>query len=189
MIRRARMNDAAAIAEVEVETWRTAYAGILDDRLLLALSPARQARRWQAELRRPHGAVRVWDEPSQGVTGFAHGGALREALAWDAEVFMLYVHPDAQGRGIGRALLQGLFEDFLEDGRRSVLVWVLANNPARFFYQRMGARLALQRDIPFYGRTVAVLGYSWSDVSPAPPGPPRAAPPTGARPWPGGRNP
>lgn len=184
MIRRARPSDAAAIAAVEVESWRAAYAGILEDRILLGLSEARLTAGWDAELRRPRGPVRVWDEPDEGVIGFAHGGALRESLPWDAEVFMLYVHPDAQGRGIGRALLEGLFADFVEDGWRSVLVWVLADNPARFFYQRMGARLALSREIPFHGQTVPVLGYSWADVSPAPPGPPRAAPPTGARPWP-----
>ena len=45
-IRRARPDDAAAIARVHVESWRSTYAGLLPERLLLKLSNAQHEARW-----------------------------------------------------------------------------------------------------------------------------------------------
>jgi hypothetical protein len=46
IIRSARVEDAAAIAEVHVETWRTTYAGMLPDNFLLNLSEEKYEARW-----------------------------------------------------------------------------------------------------------------------------------------------
>lgn len=43
-IRVARLDDAAAVAEVYVETWRSAYAGLLPDKVLTGMSESRQRR-------------------------------------------------------------------------------------------------------------------------------------------------
>ncbi len=49
-IRRATVEDAAAIARVRVDTWRSAYRGILPDELLDGLDPAESAVRWRRGL-------------------------------------------------------------------------------------------------------------------------------------------
>ncbi len=41
-IRPARPDDADAIARINVETWRDAYAGILQDRVLVSVSISRE---------------------------------------------------------------------------------------------------------------------------------------------------
>ena len=42
VVRPARLEDARAIARIEVETWRSTYAGMLPDRVLLNMSERRQ---------------------------------------------------------------------------------------------------------------------------------------------------
>ena len=46
IIREARIDDAAGIAKVHVDTWRTTYAGILPDEHLANLSYERREKLW-----------------------------------------------------------------------------------------------------------------------------------------------
>lgn len=164
-IRQARNGDAAAIAAIEVETWRSTYAGILADQTLVGMSAERKAREWGHELRHALRGVWVWEDEDFGLLGFGHCGRQRmPALAYEGEITMLYVLPDAQGQGIGRQLLLTMFDDLQSRGMRSALVWVLAANPARFFYGHMGGKIALHRRIIVGNCQVEALGYGWRDL-------------------------
>lgn len=165
-VRRARILDAPAIARIEVETWRSTYAGVLADEALLAMSVDRLTASWTSELRRWPRGIMVWDGDEQGLLGYGQCGRQRDrALPYKGEVFMLYVTPDAQGAGVGRQLLLALLANLATSNYPSALVWVLRANPARFFYERLGAKLVLHRQIPFSGRMVDALGYGWNDLS------------------------
>jgi GNAT superfamily N-acetyltransferase len=166
-IRRACGGDAAAIAAIEVETWRATYPGILPDATLIRMSAPRTTRQWACELRRGSDGVWVWEDEEAGVVGFGHCGRQRMSwLPYAGEITMLYVLPDAQGRGIGRRLLSTMLTDLDRQGMRSALVWVLAANPARFFYARMGGRLVLRRMIEVDGTPVELAGYGWGSPRP-----------------------
>jgi len=52
----------------------------------------------------------------------------------------LYVRPDARGSGAGRALLAALARLCVERGYERLDWWVLHWNPARGFYESLGAR-------------------------------------------------
>lgn len=165
-VRKARLLDAPAIARIEVETWQSTYAGILADQSLLGMSSARLTASWMAELRRWPGGVVVWDGDEDGILGYGQCGRQRDpSLPHKGEVFMLYVSPDAQGAGIGRQLLLAMLGTLSRSNYPSALVWVLRANPARFFYERLGAKLVSNRRIPFDGRLVDALGYAWNDLS------------------------
>ncbi len=166
-IRQAIPADASEIARVEVETWRDTYAGILPDRMLLGMSQRRQAASWTRALAtgRDGQQVLVAQDSTAGVVGFGScGRAFASDLAYDGEVYTLYVLPDFQGQGVGRRLLERLFGVLLRQRLRSALVWVLADNPARFFYQAMGGALIAVREETVGGRTLSELGYGWPDV-------------------------
>ena len=166
-IRQARLGDARAIGGIEVETWRTTYAGMLPDRVLLGMSEQRQTASWAGFLRHRPGDVYVAQSPAPAarLLGFGNCGPQREpGLGFAGEVYTLYVAPAAQGTGLGRQLLLALFARLLHCGHRSALVWVVRANPARFFYERLGGKLALHRAIPLGGEPVEAVGYGWSDL-------------------------
>ena len=138
-VRRAGMEDAAAIAAIEVETWRTTYAGILDDEMLVGMSVERTAWGWVHQLRHRLAGAWVWQDEDGTVLGFGSCGHQRlPDLGYTGEVTMLYVLPDAQGQGIGRELLLTMFADLKHRGMNSALIWVIEANPSRFFYGHMG---------------------------------------------------
>ncbi len=172
-LRPARPGDAPAIARVHVETWRAAYAGIVPDAYLVAMTERKQALQWNNAIR---GAVapevvlvaESADLPGGRIVGFGSCGRARKRPRTGpggGEVFTLYVAPDWQGRGIGRRLLHGLLAKLEAGGLNEALVWVLSDNPARFFYEAMGARRVAERQEPFAGVELEEAAYAWDDLA------------------------
>ena len=166
-IRPACLSDACAIADIQLETWRDAYAGLIPDRTLLGLSRTSHIENWRGILRdaRGHNITRVAEGPDSRVVGFANAGRVRPTnLPYDGEVYALYVLPDHQGAGNGRRLLGALHSALLASDCRSALVWVLAENPARFFYEAMGGTLIATHEEPFHGVVLSECAYGWPDL-------------------------
>jgi ribosomal protein S18 acetylase RimI-like enzyme len=166
-IRQARLADARAIGRIEVETWRSTYAGMLPDRVLLGMSEQRQTASWAGFLRHRPGDVYVAESggPAPRIVGFGNCGPQRDpAFGFGGEVYTLYVAPESQGVGLGRQLLLALFARIVHCGHRSALVWVVGATPARFFYERLGGKLVLHRPIPVGGTPVEAMGYGWTDL-------------------------
>ena len=80
---------------------------------------------------------------------------------------MLYVHPNFQGQAVGRSLLAKLFRVLATKGLDSALIWVLAENPARFFYEAMGGTLIAGREERLWGVPLREMAYGWSDLKTA----------------------
>lgn len=176
-IREARRTDAADIARVHVDSWRSAYPGLVPDRVLVSMSRQRHQAQWTRDLDHPRvrhvALVAAMDGAQAGtgdagdadVVGFGSCGPVRNAsLKHKGEVYTLYVHPDHQDLGIGRALLHGLFDCLLARGMDSAMVWVLADNPSRFFYESMGGRRVAVRDECLWGTVLGEAAYGWSDL-------------------------
>lgn len=164
-LRLATAADAATIARIYVETWRDAYPGMLPDSVLVRLSPDRQSRSWRHAVGDPGQAVLVADEPAAGVVGFGSCGASRRRiLPFSGEVYTLYVSGDHQRRGVGRQLIFSLLAALRERGHDSALVWALADNPSRFFYEAMGGALVAEGDEVLWGVSVRQRAYGWRNL-------------------------
>jgi ribosomal protein S18 acetylase RimI-like enzyme len=164
VVRSARPEDAGRIARLDVETWQAAYAGILATPYLAGLSVGRRETGWASVIRRSPQDVYVATGSSGDVVGFGSCGAGRGDPGFPGEVFTLYVAPDWQNRGIGRQLLLAMFARLVRQGHRAAIIWVLRENPARFFYQRLGGKEVRRKLLPFNGTQVPAVGYGWPDL-------------------------
>ncbi|MGQ0665224.1 MAG: GNAT family N-acetyltransferase [Pseudomonadota bacterium] len=179
IIGRATIRSAPGIARVHVDTWRDTYAGLLPDRVLVGMSYERQASDWAWQIRKRADSqpVILAAEIGHGVVGFTSFGACREAdkppsgafadtsgASAVGEVFTLYVRPDFQARGTGRRLLAAAFSTLAEHGFARAFVWVLRDNTARFFYQRMGGIEIGARRERLWGCEVDETAYGWPDL-------------------------
>ena len=81
-VRPATRDDAGDIARIDVETWRTSYAGILPDKVLLGLTNGRLAGEWQSQLSHRPDDVRVAEWTGAGVIGFGSCGAIRNRTSF-----------------------------------------------------------------------------------------------------------
>ena len=173
-IRRASRRDATAIARVHVETWQSAYAGLLPDSMLAGMSDVRQAAWWQRLLADPGEArgVFVADDEDMGVVGFGSCGLVRdkpEGLDGReirvGEVYTLYVEPDFQNQGLGRRLLDALFRQLRADGCDTAVLWMLASNPTRFFYEGLGGEPVGHRVDTMAGTDVEEMAFAWRNLA------------------------
>jgi ribosomal protein S18 acetylase RimI-like enzyme len=163
-IRPARPEDARGIARLDVETWRTTYAGVLSTPYLVGLSERRREAGWRGVILREPRDVRVAVDSTGAILGFGSCGPNRGDRLFTGEVFTLYVGPDWQNRGIGRRLLIALFRRLVAAGRRSAILWVLRDNPSRFFYERLGARQVSRKPLAVGGAAVEAIAYGWEDL-------------------------
>ncbi|GAA0593511.1 GNAT family N-acetyltransferase [Craurococcus roseus] len=187
-VRRARPGDAAAIGAVHVSAWRNTYAGVLPDDYLAGLSAVRHAAGYEraiADRRNGHAmfvAVASGPDAPPGrpegggdgggaVVGFVSGGRGRrpglcgEPVAGSGEVETLYLLDDYRDRGIGRRLMRAMAAHLAAVGCRSAVLWVLSDNPTRWFYQRLGGRAAAREVIRFAGRQVEQTAYLWDPIN------------------------
>jgi GNAT superfamily N-acetyltransferase len=164
-IRKAVPADAVAIAAVHVAVWRTAYAGILPDTYLSRMSVTRHASHYGAGIRAEAGVL-VAVASDNRIVGFTTAGPSRgsgRALA-EGEVETLYVLDDWRDRGIGRALMRAAAEHLRGIGCRSAFLWVLRENPSRWFYQRLGGRPVMEMEISVGNVPVVQTAFAWDPI-------------------------
>lgn len=78
-------------------------------------------------------------DDDENAVGFAAGGPTNEKPSTTAEVWQVYLHPGAWGRGFGRAALDALVTQLREDGYVDALLWVApGNGRARRLYEASG---------------------------------------------------
>jgi ribosomal protein S18 acetylase RimI-like enzyme len=163
-IRPARPEDAPRIARLDIETWRATYAGILTTPFLVGLSAQRREIGWATVIEREPRDVLVAVAGDGTIQGFGSCGRCRGGAEFAGEVYTLYVAPDWQNQGIGRLLLRGLFERLVAQGCGSAIIWVLRDNPARFFYRRLGGSEVRRRVFAVGGTQIEAAGYAWRDL-------------------------
>lgn len=166
-IREATVEDARAIAEVHVATWRTSYTDILPPDVLASLSAESRAAMWQEGLSQPRGINFLFvAETSDGeVVGFAGGGqATEDNKDYAGEIRVIYIVEAYQRIGIGRKLFQKSVARLIEEGVTSMLLWAFKDSPYRGFYEKLGGELIGNKIYEIAGENYTAVGYGWKDI-------------------------
>ncbi len=152
------------MGRIYVDAWRDAYPGLLPDQGLLAMSPERQAFAWARTIARQTADqfVLVAERERYGLVGLASAGRCRDHDArHDGEVYTLYVDPNHQRTGAGRALLEGVFAKLRSAECRDAIIWALAGNPARTFYLQLGGVEVAKRSAETFGAQHEEVGFEF----------------------------
>ncbi len=169
-IRLAASDDADLLSDLNCRTWIATYRGALPPAALEQGIIEREG--WRDLIAR--GLSLTGERDSQVLladcdgqpAGFAWAGLARASHGvWDGEVYMLYVLPEWQKRGVGRALLSECARHLVRRGLFDLGAWCVAGNAnGRGFYRAMGGELSEQRNITMAGAKVPLVGYSWRDA-------------------------
>lgn len=166
ILRLAQPTDAAGLACVHVNTWQTAYKGIIHDEILTCLSLESSEQRWVERLGTPEPKSFVWLIEIDGkVVGFSSGGPEREGdPVYRGEVYALYLLQEYQRRGLGRRLVEASARSLLADGMTNMLIWVLRDNPSCRFYEAIGGQYIREREVDIRGQNLMEVAYGWDDL-------------------------
>ena len=161
-IRRATMEDAAAIGAVHVAAWRSAYPGVLPDQFLAKMSVPRQAAFYERAIRLGAGVHVATD--SHRIVGFSTARRTRHNALGEGEVETLYVLDDFKEHGLGRGLLRASAEYLAGLGCGSAFAWVLRDNPSGFFYEHLGGKRIATSMTRVGGSEIPQTAFAWNPI-------------------------
>ncbi|MEA3646790.1 GNAT family N-acetyltransferase, partial [Acinetobacter baumannii] len=78
-----------------------------------------------------------------------------------AEIRAFYLLREIQRKGVGCALFQRFYQCALNQGYAFIRLEVFNKNPSRFFYEKMGAKLTGEAELPEFGLGITELFYEW----------------------------
>jgi ribosomal protein S18 acetylase RimI-like enzyme len=167
-IRRATLDDAAALAQVHEATWRETYAGLMSEQMLDALTADARTEAWRRILSGQAGylATTYVAEMAGQLVAFASCGEQRDpdlaAQGYAGEFAAVYVLNAAQRRGVGTALMRTMMGDLTDRGLAGFTLWVPRDNiPARSLYEQLGGRLVGQRTETGPHGSLTEVAYGW----------------------------
>ena len=163
-IRQAKIEDAAGIAAVHVDSWRSTYQGIVAQSYLDSLSYSEREELWLTAI--PYGHIFVTENEQGKIVGFATAGKERSGHypAYQGELNAIYILAEYQGHGIGKALMRQAVQHLQEKGFTSMLVLVLENNPSTAFYEAIGGEKIDVIDVEIGGECLREAVYGWSTL-------------------------
>lgn len=112
-IREAGLTDAAGIAKVHVDSWRTTYKGIVPDEYLDKLSYEQRTELWIKNISESDNYVIVAETDEGDIIGFATANKRDDNTS---DLTSIYLLEEYQGHGVGKQLLKDLFKYFKKEG-------------------------------------------------------------------------
>lgn len=170
-IRFATVEDAAGVARVHIDSWRSTYQDIIPDDYLARLSYAERELFWRQILTELPNDSFVYvadagaDDGRGPIAGFVSGGPERSGdTVSTGEIYAIYLLAAYQGQGLGRELMRTLATRLIQEGMTALRLWVLADNPARQFYERLGGCPVAEKTILVGGVPLLEIAYAWRDA-------------------------
>jgi ribosomal protein S18 acetylase RimI-like enzyme len=165
----AALQDCPALARLQVDSYRSAYAGILPQEYLDHFTYAEQEQDWRDLLQAGLEDVLLVAVDEQGqVIGYTLGRpGPSDIPPYDSELVSLHVRNDRQGRGAGQALIAAAAQALNQHGCASLMLWVLAENrPARALYELLGGQPAGEKTTHLGEGDIAAreIAYGWPDI-------------------------
>ena len=142
-VRESEVSDALGIATVHVKSWQKTYRGQVPDEYLDSLSIPERASKLEKMIeenkkKKIHNFVIEEDKTIVGI--LTVGENTDDDLTPNVgQLYVIYIHPDHEGKGFGSMLMNKAIETLKADGYTKVTLWVLdTNSKARSWYEHKG---------------------------------------------------
>lgn len=108
----------------------------------------------------------VVETTSDGVVGFVDFGKVRETdLAFEAELYAIYLLREFQGKGIGENLFRLCQREMIADRINSMYLMALTVSPYKSFYEKMGGEIVGKGNHFIQLVEYETVIYGWKDLS------------------------
>lgn len=164
IVRKIKEEDIPSVVDIQINSWKTAYRGIVDDNYLDTMN------RDEIIERRKKGYKQncfIVAELNKEVVGFCwyvdNNSFTPNEIDIDCELIALYVRPDLKYKGIGTKLFQFVTDKFKNINKTKMVVWCLKNNePSKMFYTKMGGEIAKEKIVEMGGKNYSEVGFIYN---------------------------
>jgi ribosomal protein S18 acetylase RimI-like enzyme len=170
--RKANIFDLSGIVKVQVDTWKSAYRGIISEVYLQNLSYADKEENWKQRLENPTKGATIFVAEANEIIGFALATlekfnpilAILNPERFKGELCAIYVLKEYQRKKIGTELVNLVLKFFNENDINNMITWVLKENPSRRFYEKLGGNILGEQSIEIGGLKYIEVAYGWENI-------------------------
>ena len=163
-VRPATASDLPQIARLHVQSWQTAYRGVVPDELLRSMSAERSLPGWQKTFASFPDNLTVVDDAAE-IAGFCCAGPVVDSdknHPFTFEIYGIHVRPDCHRQGIGSKLMFQAFDRMRALGLDGAIVWTLeALVQSRRFYEKHGGVVVKSGTWTVGPLTLPEVAYGW----------------------------
>lgn len=164
-IRKATFEDADTIASIHIKSWKSTYSELLEEEDLSNITFENRKALWETILRIENETCTFVIYNEEQVVGFVSGGPERtKRFNYDSEIYTIYLLDEFQKMGLGAKLLHVFAEEMKRLGNRSILVWVLKQNPSSRFYERYCAKPVGEEITTIGEGRYQETAYGWEEI-------------------------
>ena len=168
MIRRAIKEDSYNIAKLIVESWQTAYKGLINDNYLNNLSVSDRITNWENNIlnQNENNNIYVYEEDNKILGVIRFGTPDDKSSNYNSEIHVLYVEPTLKRKGIGTKLFNFAKNYFIEKNTTNMIIWCLKNNmPSIKFYEKMGGTIVTSKKAVIHNIELEEAGLSYDLIN------------------------
>lgn len=159
MIRDATKADFNAVALLQIASWRSAYKDLLPKDYLGQPVADDLLQHWSDHIPGPEDVILV-HQGKNGIDGFIN--VLANTPAY---IDNLHVDPAEKSLGIGTTLMRAAATRLIDLEQSSARLTVITGNHSAIrFYQGLGARRGVEKQVLLYGQLVTSVEMIWADL-------------------------
>lgn len=172
--REATLSDLNEIIKVNVDTWKNTYQGIISEEYLQSLSYNNKETNWRQRLEKSSSEEIIYlaETDSKEIVGFAFAALKKDDFSinlpqiesFTGQLCAIYVIKDYQRKNIGTQLVKLVVKYFLANNVKSMMVWVLKENPSRIFYKKLGGKFITEQPLEIGRETYIEIAYGWENI-------------------------
>ncbi len=164
IIRNVNEKDISSVADIQVNGWKTAYKGIIDDVILNSMNKDEKIKRFEGNYKKNGFVVAELENEVVGFCRYADSNEFTPNMQdIDCEITALYVKPDLKYNGIGTKLFQFVVNEFKNQSKSKMILWCLKDNePSKKFYTKMGGKIIKERVIEIGEKSYCEVGFMYN---------------------------
>ena len=163
-VRDATLEDCAALADIQINSYHSAYADLLPAEYLAVFSHEEQEQDWKDLIEEKRDLLLVAENEEGYLLGYALAKRLPDGA--ECELVALHVRRECHGQGAGRALVSAVARRMQALGCRSLMLTVMEGNPAVQFYEHLGGQRCGEKyfEIEAFNFRHKELAYCWEKI-------------------------
>ena len=165
IIRKATIQDVPEVCKMHVDSWCETYEGIVSKDYLTSLKSNLDVRikKYQNDFHERYMIVATINDEIVGFSQIVFSNKFSSDLDVDSEIGGLYIKNGYKGKGIGTKLFNYIKEKFIEDNKKSMVLWCLKENSnAINFYKKMGGKVIKEKDVEIGNDKYKEIGFLYN---------------------------
>lgn len=164
IIRNIEEKDIPNVVDIQINGWKSAYKGIIDDEFLNSMNRDKKIEKRKKDYKEGGFIVAELDNRVVGFCRYVDSNIFTpNILDIDCELIALYVTPNLKYNGIGTKLFQFVLNEFKSKGKTKMILWCLKDNePSKKFYTKMGGKISKEKTIEIGGKNYLEVGFLYN---------------------------